>query len=72
MLETIAFFKLDEAGGHRRQASTPVAGGRKSARAPLALSHAKKMTSAGGKQTSASEAGGASIALDDHKDFERY
>ncbi|MCX5875714.1 MAG: methyl-accepting chemotaxis protein [Deltaproteobacteria bacterium] len=72
MLETIAFFKLDEAGGQRRQANNPVAGGRRSGKAPLALSHAKKATLAGGKQTSASGAGGASIALDDHKDFERY
>jgi len=76
MLETIAFFKLDEAGGHRRQASNPVAGGRRSGKAPLALSHVKKATLAhsgnGGKQTSAAGAGGASIALDDLKDFERY
>ncbi|MCX5863974.1 MAG: methyl-accepting chemotaxis protein [Deltaproteobacteria bacterium] len=73
MLETIAFFKLDEAGGQRRQASNPVAGGRRSAKAPLALSHARKATLAGGKQASASgAAGGTNIALDDHSDFERY
>ena len=73
MLETIAFFKLDEAGGQRRQASNPVAGGQGFAKAPLALSHAKKArlggNGNGGKQTSGS---GANIALDDQKDFERY
>ncbi|MBU4177308.1 MAG: methyl-accepting chemotaxis protein [Desulfobulbaceae bacterium] len=72
MQETIAFFKLDEAGGQRRQANNPIAGGRRSGKAPLALSHAKKATLGGGKQISASGAGGANIALDDLKDFERY
>jgi len=76
MLETIAFFKLDEAGGQRRQAGNPGGGQRGAARAPLALSHARKGKSMhsgnGGKKTSASDAGGASIALDDLKDFERY
>ncbi len=76
MLETIAFFKLDETGGQRRQASNFSAGGQRSARAPLALPGTKKAklvhSGNGGKQTSASGAGGASIALDDQKDFERY
>ncbi|MDG4474562.1 methyl-accepting chemotaxis protein [Thiovibrio frasassiensis] len=72
MLETIAFFKLDEAGGQRHQAIVSGSGGQRLAKAPLALSHIKKAKqgySGGGKQTSPA---GASIALDDHKDFERY
>ncbi|MFA7383398.1 MAG: methyl-accepting chemotaxis protein [Desulfurivibrionaceae bacterium] len=76
MLETIAFFKLDESGGQRRQAGNFVAGGQRAARTHLALPLARKAKSDhpgnGGKQTSAPGAGGASIALDDHKDFERY
>ncbi len=76
MLETIAFFKLDNLGGQRRQASSSVAGGQRG-RAPLSLSHAKKARSAhsgdGGKQTSPSGVGGGtSIALDNQNDFERY
>ncbi|MFA6498157.1 MAG: methyl-accepting chemotaxis protein [Desulfurivibrionaceae bacterium] len=71
MLETIAFFKLEETGGQRRQTSNPVAGGQRSARAPLALPAAKK-AKLGSKQTSPSSAGGANIALNDKDDFERY
>lgn len=76
MLETIAFFKLDDTGGQRRQAGNIVAGGQRVARVHLALPLARNAKLAhpgnGGKQTSASGAGGASIALDDQKDFERY
>ena len=76
MLETIAFFKLDETGGQRRQAGNLVAGGQKVAKTHLALPLARKgklgHPGSGGKQTSASGAGGASIALDGQKDFERY
>ncbi|MFA7382045.1 MAG: methyl-accepting chemotaxis protein [Desulfurivibrionaceae bacterium] len=76
MLETIAFFKLDEAGGHRRQANKPVAGGQRSARAPLALPSAKKAKPAhawnGVEQSSSSWADGANIVLDDQNDFERF
>ena len=75
MLETIAFFKLEETGGQRRQAGNFVAGGQRVARTHLALPLARKGKlghPGGGKQTSASGADGASIALDDQKDFERY
>ncbi|MFH1019240.1 MAG: methyl-accepting chemotaxis protein [Pseudomonadota bacterium] len=76
MMETIAFFKMEETGGQRRQASNFSGGGQGSVRAPLPLPLAKKtkFVRSGniGKQNSASGDGGTNIALDDLKDFERY
>jgi len=75
MLETIAFFKVDDVGGKKYQASNPVvAGQRSSQKTHLSLPPGKKGKFAhsgnGGKQTS--PAGGAKIALNDQNDFERY
>ena len=73
--ETISFFKIDEAGGKRLQASNPAVGGqRSSSQRHLSLPPGKKGKFAqarnGGKQVSPTD--GANIALDDHNDFERY
>jgi len=74
--DTIAFFKVDDAEGKKHQASNLPVGGQRSTKAPLALPLARKakFARAGnvGKHHSASGAGGADIALDDHNDFERY
>ena len=76
LLETIAFFKMEEAVGQRRRASNLPACGQGSGRAPLALPLERKAKFArsgnGGKQASASGAGGANISLGDQGDFERY
>ncbi|PKN21260.1 MAG: methyl-accepting chemotaxis protein [Deltaproteobacteria bacterium HGW-Deltaproteobacteria-3] len=78
LLDAIAFFKLNETGGQRRQASNYAGGGQRAAKARLALPAAKKVKVAhpenGGKLTSEPSGigGGANIALDDHGDFERY
>ncbi|MHB1013956.1 MAG: methyl-accepting chemotaxis protein [Desulfurivibrionaceae bacterium] len=73
--ETIGFFKVDDAGGKRHQASNPVvAGQRSSQKTHLSLPPGKKGKFAhsgnGGKQTL--PAGGAKIALNDQDNFERY
>jgi methyl-accepting chemotaxis protein len=78
LLDAIAFFKLNEAGGQRRQASNYAGGGQRAAKARLVLPAAKKVKVAhpgnGGKLTSEPSGlgGGANIALDNEKDFERY
>ncbi|HIJ91307.1 MAG: MCP four helix bundle domain-containing protein [Desulfobulbaceae bacterium] len=71
LLETIGFFKLEETGRQRLQASNPIVGGQRSAKVSLALPAAKKGRMSGGKPHSGTE-GGTSIALDDHNEFERY
>jgi len=73
--ETIGFFKVDDVGEKKHQASNlPVGGQRASQKAHLSLPPGKKGKFAhagnGGKQ--ASPAGGTKIALDDHDGFERY
>jgi len=73
--ETIGFFKVDDAGGKRHQASNPAIGGQRVSQKPhLSLPSGKKGKFAharhGGKPASPTE--GAKIALDDNNDFERY
>ena len=75
MLETIAFFKMEETGGQRHQASNPaVSGQRASQKTHLSLPPIKKgkIAHLGSVGKQAPPTGGTKIALDDHNDFERY